>query len=93
MKPFQLISFISQVIPSRIEGIEEIETDMVVGLWFLSEDLPSKQLQKHKYVLIDDGIEALIIEVNLRKTKFIFLGAYRPTAQSHHYCLKKLVMP
>ena len=49
---------------------------------FVREDLPSKQLHKHVFT---DDIEALIIEINLRKTKFIFLGGYRPPTQSHSY--------
>ena len=38
-------------------------------MFFVREDLPSKQLHKHVFT---DDIEALIIEINLRKTKFIF---------------------
>ena len=49
---------------------------------FVREDLPSKQLFKHTF---PDEIEALVIEINLRKTKFLLLGGYRPPAQSQNY--------
>ena len=49
---------------------------------FVREDLPSKQLLKHK---VPDEIEALIFEINLRKTKFLLLGGYRQPSQSQNY--------
>ena len=49
---------------------------------FIREDLPSKQLFKHT---CHDDIEVLIIEINLRKTKFLLMGGYRPPSQSHNY--------
>ena len=49
---------------------------------FVREDLPSKQLFKHTLL---ENIEALIIEINLRKTKFLLFGGYRPPSQSKNY--------
>ena len=49
---------------------------------FVREELPSKQLLKHT---LPDAIEALIVEINLRKTKFLLLGGYRPPSQSQNY--------
>ena len=49
---------------------------------FVRDELPSKQLQKHA---LPSDIEALIIEINLRKTKFLLLGGYRPPTQSQFF--------
>ena len=49
---------------------------------FVKEDLPSKLLSKHTF---HADIEALIVEINLRKTKFLLVGGYRPPSQSHNY--------
>ena len=49
---------------------------------FVKEDLPSKLLSKHTF---HADIEVLIVEINLRKTKFLFVGGYRPTSQSQNY--------
>ena len=49
---------------------------------FVRDDLPSKQLLKHTF---HDDIEVLIIEINLRKTKFLLMGGYRPPSQSPNY--------
>ena len=44
-------------------------------LVFLREDIPSKKLHKHT---LPGDIEALIVEINLRKTKFMLLATYHP---------------
>ena len=49
---------------------------------FVKEDLPSKLLSKHTF---HADIEALIVEINLRKAKFLLVGGYRPSSQSHNY--------
>ena len=49
---------------------------------FVREELPSRQLIKHKF---PNDIEALVIEINIRKTKFLLLGGYRPPSQSQIY--------
>ena len=51
-------------------------------LVFVREDIPSKKL--HKRTLPDD-IESLIIEINLRKTKFMLLATYHPHSQPDQY--------
>ena len=49
---------------------------------FVRQDLPSKLLLKHTF---PNEIEALIIEISLRKTTFLLLGGYRPPSQSQNY--------
>lgn len=43
---------------------------------YIREDIPSKQLFKHKFT---KNIEGLFIEVNLRKTKLLLFGTYHST--------------
>ena len=49
---------------------------------FVREELPSKELLKHTF---PNDIEALVIEITLRKTKFLFIGGCRPPSQSQNY--------
>ena len=49
---------------------------------FVKEDLPSKLLSKHTF---HADIEALIVEINLRKTKFLLVGGYSPPSQLQNY--------
>ena len=51
-------------------------------LVFVREDIPSKNLQEH---MLPGDIEALPIEINLRKTKLLILAAYHPPFQSDEY--------
>ena len=51
-------------------------------LVFVREDIPSKNLQEH---MLPGDIEALPIEINLRKTKLLILAAYHPRFQSDEY--------
>ena len=44
----------------------------------------SKQLAKHKLSYDTEGI---FIEINLRKTKWLIFGTYRPPSQSVEYLL------
>ena len=46
------------------------------------EELPSKELLKHTF---PNDIEALVIEINLRKTKFLLIGGYRPPQSQNHF--------
>ena len=62
--------------------IEMIEAEMAGVMIFMREDLPSKQLFTHTFY---EDIEALIIEINLRNTKFLLVGGYRPPSQSQNY--------
>ena len=43
------------------------------------EDISSKQLAKGR---LPDDIESILIEINLRKTKWLIFGTYRPPSQS-----------
>ena len=43
-------------------------------LIYVREDIPSKQLTKHKF---SKYVEGLLVEINLRKTKLLFFGGYR----------------
>ena len=40
---------------------------------YIREDIPSKELRKHKFTKV---VEGLFIEVNLRKTKLLLFGTY-----------------
>ena len=51
---------------------------------FVREDIPSKVLNKHKF---DGNLEGLFVEINLRKTKWLLFGTYRPPTQSITYFL------
>jgi len=42
---------------------------------YVREDIPSKLLNKHTFLC---GTEGVFVEINLRKTKWLLLGAYRP---------------
>ena len=43
-------------------------------LIYVREDIPTKPLDKHNFT---KNIEGIFIEINLRKTKLLFLGVYR----------------
>ena len=51
-------------------------------LIFVREDIPSRKLSKHTF---PTDIEALYIEINLRKTKFLLIGTYHPPNQADQY--------
>ena len=51
------------------------------------EELPSKELLKHTF---PNDIEALVIEINLRKTKFLLIGGYRPPQSQNHFFIQSL---
>ena len=51
---------------------------------YVREDIPSKILNKHKF---PSDIEGLFVEINLRKTKWLLFGAYRPPSQNCGYFL------
>ena len=52
---------------------------------FASEDTLSKLVSKHTF---PDDIEGIFIEINLRKTKWLFLGTYHPPNQPDDYFFK-----
>ena len=45
---------------------------------FVNDDIPSNSARKHT---LPDDIEGMFIEINLRKTKWLILGTYRPPSQ------------
>ena len=49
---------------------------------YVRDDVPNKQLTKHK---LPEDIESIFVEVNLRKTKWLIFGGYRPPRQSVEY--------
>ena len=51
-------------------------------LIFAREDIPSRKLSKHTF---PTDIEALYIEINLRKSKFLLVGIYHPPNQADQY--------
>ena len=52
---------------------------------YVRDDIPNKQLIKHK---LPEDIEGVFVEVNLRKTKWLIFGAYRPSYQPVEYFFK-----
>ena len=47
---------------------------------YVRQDIPSKQLKKHNF---SKNIEALFVEINLRKSKLLLVGAYHSTHTEH----------
>ena len=47
---------------------------------YVREDIPSKELKKHKF---SKNIEAIIVEINLRKNKFLLVGTYHSKHQDY----------
>ena len=56
-------------------------------LIYVREDIPSKELLKFKF---PSDIEEIYIEMNLRKTKWLFLGTYHPPSQSDNYFFQNI---
>ena len=48
-------------------------------LIYIKGSIPSKQLYKHNFTT---NIEGMFIEINLRKTKWLFFGTYHPPIDS-----------
>ena len=57
------------------------------GIIYVSEDITSKMLTKHKF---PDDVEALFTEINFRKCKWLLCGSYHPPSQFDQYFLKTL---
>ena len=49
---------------------------------YVREDIPSKLLVKHS---LPEDIEAIFVEINFRKSKWLLCGAYHPPSQSDQY--------
>ena len=54
---------------------------------YAREDITSKMLTKHKF---PDDIEALFVEINFRKCKWLLCGLYHPPSQSDQYFFDNL---
>ena len=54
---------------------------------YVREDVPKKQLPKHKH---SDDKKGIFIEIDLRKTKWLIFGTHRPPSQSVEYFFKHL---
>ena len=47
---------------------------------YVREDIPSQEKDKYK---LPDGVEGIIVEINLRKSKFLLIGTYHSTNEDH----------
>ena len=54
-------------------------------VYYVHDDILNKQLIKLK---LPEDIEGVFVEVNIRKTKWLIFGAYRPLCQSVEYFFK-----
>ena len=52
-------------------------------LIFVREDIPTKELSS----FFPEDIEGVLIEINLRKSKWLLCGCYHPPRQNNDYCL------
>ena len=46
---------------------------------YVREDIPSQEKDKYK---LPDGVEGIIVEINLRKSKFLLIGTYHSTNEN-----------
>ena len=61
------------------------------GLIFIREGVPSKRLTEYTF---PSDVEALLIEVNLRKIKILLIGAHHPPTQTDQYyfdCINRVL--
>ena len=54
---------------------------------YVREDVPSKVLRKNSF---PNDIEGIFVEINFRKSKWLFSGTYHPPSQSHQYYFDKI---
>ena len=47
---------------------------------YVREDIPSQELTKHNF---PKNVEAVIVEINLRKNKLLLVGTYHSTSKDH----------
>ena len=74
----------------RIEGFSmpfRLDRNRFGGgvLIYVREDIPCKQLTKHK---LPDDIEGIFVEINLGKVKWLLFGCNHPPRQQGEYLLK-----
>ena len=56
-------------------------------LIYINEQIPCKQLKKHN---LSEDIEAMFIELNFRKIKWLLLGRYHPPNQNDEYFFRNI---
>ena len=56
-------------------------------LIYVRSDIPCKQLEKHEF---SENIEGIIIEVNLRKSKWLLVGTYHPPSQNDSFYFENI---
>ena len=56
---------------------------------FVRDDIPSKSVNNHTF---PDDIEAILVQINLKKYKFLLLGGYHPPSQSENYFFNSISM-
>ena len=56
-------------------------------LIYIRSDIPCRQLNKHEF---PDSIEGLFVEINFRKSKWLFLGTYHPPSQNDKFYFKHI---
>ena len=54
---------------------------------YIRSDIPCRQLNKHDF---PDSIEGLFVEINFRKSKWLFLGTYHPPSQNDNFYFKHI---
>ena len=54
---------------------------------YIRDNIPNKQLVKHK---LPEDIEGVFVEINLRKSKWLIFGGYRPPCQSVEHFFKNV---
>ena len=54
---------------------------------YVSEDIPSKILEKHK---LPQDVEGMFVELNFRKIKWLLFGTYHPPSQNDQYYFEAL---
>ena len=59
-------------------------TEVLLGAGFsyVRQDIPSKQLKKHKFA---DNIEGIFVEINFYKSKWFLFGMYHPPTQNKNF--------
>ena len=74
---FQKHTFAFMGIKNLLERTEMLNGGGIIV--YVREDIPSRELNTFK---IDEGIEGVFIEINLRKSKWLVLATYKPPDHS-----------
>ena len=78
----------------RIEGFSmpfRLDRNRFGGgvLIYVREDMPCKQLTKHK---LRDDIEGIFVEINLRKVKWLLFGCYHPPLDTYRQIYNAFIL-